>query len=342
MRGDYSFLKPSKPMPELDPPLKVGIVPTPDFTLMSLSCFVEFLRLSGDESDFSRKIYCSWELLSHSYEPVRASCGFPIVPTKLFGDPVAYDYVVVLGGILHSARTIPEDLYNFVRTCVERGSKTVGLCTGQFVLAELGYMTGRRCAVHFSLSPAMTRNFPDVIPVTDAPVVVDGDFITCPGGLAAINLAMYLVTNNCGKVRSHKALHYLMADRGFEEMQAMKEDEELGLHSPDRRVVNAVGMMRQKMLEPGSLVEIARAVGATERQLTRLFRKHLRSAPADYWRRMRLNAARWMILNSDRSVTQIAYECGFSDSSHLIHWFKSVYNVTPAKLRRLRADLGVH
>jgi transcriptional regulator GlxA family with amidase domain len=342
MRSDYAFMRPSKTAPVVETRLRIGIAPTPDFTLMSLSCFVEFLRLSADESDFSRQIYCSWDLLSHETEPIRASCGFRMMPTKRFGDPSDYDYVVVHGGLLHSTETVPDELYRFIQSCVEANVPVVGLCTGQFVLAELGYLNEKRCAVHFSLKQAMERKFPDVIAVTDAPVVVDGGFITCPGGLAAINLAMHLVTTHCGSTRSHKALHYLMADRGFEEIQAMRDDSEIGLHCPDRRVVNAVGLMRQRTFEPGSIAGIAQTVGITERELTRLFRKHLRVAPLQYWRGMRLNSAKWMVINSDRPITQIAYECGFTDSSHLIHWFKREFNVTPSKLRRLHTDFGVH
>jgi transcriptional regulator GlxA family with amidase domain len=341
-RADYSFLKPEKTPPDIDVPMKVGIAPTPEFTLMSLASFVEFLRLSSDESDFSRPIYCSWELLSYDHSPIESSCGFPMVPTKIFGDPRDYDYIVVHGGILHGKKPYPDALYQFVELAIESKVPVIGLCTGQFVLAELGVLNGRRCAVHFSLSSAMNRNFPEVIPVTNMPVVVDGPYITCPGGLASINLALHLVGENCGKSRAHKALHYLMADRGFDEMQALKDEEEIGLQCLDRRVVNAVGLMRQKMYETCSVSEIAKDVGATERELSRLFRKHLRSSPGEYWRQMRLKAAHWMVLNNDRSITQIAYECGFTDSSHMIYWFKRVYGVTPAKLRKLHADFGVH
>lgn len=87
----------------------------------------------------------------------------------------------------------------------------VGLCTGQFVLAELGLLAGRRCVVHFSLLPTLQHHFPDVVGVSDASVVEDGGFITCPGGLAPVNLARHLVTNHCGKTRGDKALHYLIA-----------------------------------------------------------------------------------------------------------------------------------
>ena len=64
MQPDLAYLGPSRPAPEAGTPLRVGIAPTPDFTLMSLSCFVEFLRQSADERDHSRQVYCAWDLLS--------------------------------------------------------------------------------------------------------------------------------------------------------------------------------------------------------------------------------------------------------------------------------------
>jgi transcriptional regulator GlxA family with amidase domain len=342
MRADYSFLSPSKPPPELVRPLRIGIAPTPDFTLMSLAGFVEFLRLSSDESDFSRQIYCSWDLLSHDDQPIRSSCGFPMVPTRMFpADPAEYDYIVVHGGLLHSKARVPDALYEFVRLTAIKNVPIIGLCTGQFVLAELGLLAGRRCAVHFSLVLALRQNFPDIVAVTDGAFVRDGNFISCPGGLASINLAMHLVSEHCGKSRSHKALHYLMADRGFDEIKATHEDD-IGLKCLDGRVVNAVGLMRQNLYELSSVANIALNVGASERELARLFRKHLRVSPAEYWRQLRLKAARWMVINSDRSMTQIAYECGFSDSAHMIHWFKRSYSVTPARLRRMHSEFGIH
>ena len=342
MQPDLAYLGPSRPAPQIDTPLRVGIAPTPDFTLMSLSCFVEFLRLSADERDYSRQVYCAWDLLSHDNQPIRSSCGFPMVPTRRFGDPRDYDYIVVHGGILHGTTPVPEALVTFVEAAVAAGVPVIGLCTGQFVLARLGLLEGRLCAVHFSLAAALQQLHPQVIPVTDRPVVRDGGFITCPGGLASINLAMQLVTEHCGSVRSDKTLHYLMADRGFDEMQALKQNREIGLKCPDQRVVNAVGLMHQRLYETGTVADIAKAVSVSERELTRLFNQHLRTPPALYWRQIRLKAAHWLVLNSDRSITQIAYECGFTDSSHLIHWFKRAYQMTPSRLRTVRKQLGVH
>jgi AraC-like DNA-binding protein len=48
---------------------------------------------------------------------------------------------------------------------------------------------------------------------------------------------------------------------------------------------------------------------------------------------MRLRYARWLLLNTEKRITVIAYECGFADSAHFIRGFKEVYGVTPGRLR---------
>lgn len=340
LQRDYAPLGPSKPPPDIISPLRVGIVVTPNFTLMPLGCFTDFLRLAGDESDYSRRIYCDWDLLSHTLDPVRASCGLELTPGRIYGDPRDYDVIVVHGGILHGDHKVPTELYDFVLSAARLGVSLAANCSGSFVLAEAGLLSGKRCAVHFSLAGVLRQTFPDVIPVTDRPVVADGNVITCPGGLASIRLAMYLVANACGESRAHKAFHYLLGDQGFEK-EAAVEEQDIGLKCEDRRVANAIGLMRQKMYELCSVAEIAASVGTSERELSRLFQKHLQVAPSQYWRQMRLKAARWMVLNSDRSIAQIAYECGFTDCAHLVNWFRRTYHITPAKLRRSHRELGL-
>ena len=340
--ADYSTLLPKKQPPEITPSLKVGIVLPPNFTLMSLACFVEFLRLASDEQDFSRQIYCSWSLLSHDWSPIVASCGFAIQPTALYDDQNSdYDYLIVHGGPLHSERDIPQQLYDFVEQNHTQGIPIVGLCTGQFILSEMGLMDGRKCAVHFSLEHIMREQFPEVFPISDQPVVEDGNFLSCPGGLAALNLAARLVGDNCGQTRVDKVMHYLMADPGAVERQTtMQGISDIGLNCIERRVSHAVSLMHQQMYGGISIAEIASHVGTSERELTRLFNKHLDKPPGEYWRDIRLKAAHWMVINTDRSMAQIAYECGFTDSSHLIRWFKRRYGETPSKLRSLRNDLS--
>lgn len=337
---DYSHLGPTKLPPLIKTPLRVGIVPTPHFTLMSLGCIIDVLRLAGDESDFSRQVYCTWDVLSHDDMPITASCGMQIHPTKIFGDPSEFDYIIVHGGILHNNERPCATTYEFVETAARMGVKLVGCCTGTVVLAELGLLNGKRCAVHFDLIGTIRRYFSEAVPVTDSSVVCDGNIITSPGGLAAVNLAMFLVAEACGESRSQKAYHYLLGDRGFESVNSTV-DHDPRLKCLDRRVEHAVELMRQKLYELCSVSDIAASVGTSERELSRLFRRHLQISPALFWRQMRLKSAKWFLLNSDRSIAQIAYECGFADSAHFVRGFKREYNTTPSRFRRSHWSLGV-
>ena len=246
-KRDYSFLGPLKPSPPIKPLLRIGIAPTPDFTLFSLSNLVEFLRHAADESDFSRQLYCSWSLLSHNFDKIRSSCGFEITPNELFGDPsVPLTILSSTVGCYILKPPYPMSFTQFILEVMRHNVPLIGLCSGQFLFAELGLMNGRKCAVHFSHEMAVRKLFPEVIPVTTKPFVKDGSFITCPGGLATLSLAMALVSAHCGISRVNKVLHYFMADSSMEEVQELLlNGKEPSLNCTDRRVTRAVGLMHQ-------------------------------------------------------------------------------------------------
>lgn len=341
-RRDYAFLAPRREPPDVEPLLRIGIAPAPDFTLFALANLVEFLRHAADESDYSRQIYCSWKILSRDRGKIRSSCGFEVEPTGLYSDSERFDYVVVLVGLLQSPAPIPDELYEFILELRRRDVPLVGLCAGQFLLAELGLLDGRKCAVHFIHEAAVRKLFPHVIPITSEPFVRDGPYITCPGGFATLHLAKRLVTEHCGISRSQKVLHYWNTGGANGDVpETLADLGDPGMSCSDSRVRKAVGLMHQQSIETVTVEEIAQRVGTTKRELTRLFNRHLNSPPAEYWRTLRLNAARWMTVNTDRSVAQIAYECGFTDSSHLVRWFRKAFGTTPTGMRRIHRDLSV-
>jgi transcriptional regulator GlxA family with amidase domain len=104
----------------------------------------------------------------------------------------------------------------------------------------------------------------------------------------------------------------------------------------DWRVEHAVDLMRHRVREP----LFHRATGrGTWNQLNRAVLDHVGTSPAPFWRNLRLEHTRWRLLNSSRTITEISYECGFSDASHFSRWFKKTYGETPASYRDRRARL---
>jgi len=60
------------------------------------------------------------------------------------------------------------------------------------------------------------------------------------------------------------------------------------------------------------------------------------AAVAAPWREMRPSHAPWPLLDTPRAVTQVAFECGFSDRSHFARWSKRAYGESPHRFRQRR------
>ena len=101
-------------------------------------------------------------------------------------------------------------------------------------------------------------------------------------------------------------------------------------------------MLRQSLREPMPAEELANRLAASRRQLDRAFKNKTGRTPIALWREMRLEHARWRLMNSSYTVTQIAHECGFADSAHFIRWFKKQFGETPQAYRESRRRKNFH
>ena len=321
-----------------DPDISIAFVLSPDFTVLPLAGFIDAVRHSADEGDRSRQIYCRWTVLSANDQPIRSSCGIEIIPWGPLVDPDRYDYVVIVGGLLQSMdRQFPETL-EFIRAAAGISCPIIGLCTGSFVMAEAGLMRGRRCAIHTHHRHEFITRYPDSIPVINEIYVSDGPFITCPGGTAAIDLAVDILCERCGRSRGMKSLTALVVDehRSAHHVARLphRDFEECG----NWRVEQAVRVMRHNLGTQMKIRDIATEIGSTILQLERAFKRHTKMTPLELWRDMRLQHARWRLLNSTRSIAEIAFECGFADSSHFSRWFRAKFGEPPQRYRTLRAS----
>ena len=330
------MLEPPNPSTDIDPDIRLAFILTPAFTIMPLAGFIDAVRHSADETDRSRQIFCTWEVLSADLEPVTSSAGLSITPWKLYEDAGTYDYLVIVGGLLDQLHEIAPETLTFIKEQYQKGVKLVGLCTGSFAIAKTGLLDGKRAAIHAHHRPEFLEMFPEAFPVENELYVSDGGIVTCPGGTAAIDLAVEILIEHCGRSRGMKGLSALVVDehRSAHAVGRVpyQDLEECG----NWRVEQAVKIMRQKLREPDTTKRLAQMLGSTVRQLNRVFRQHAKATPQEVWRDMRLLHARWRLLNSKRTITQIAYECGFADSSHFSRWFKSKFGETPRSYREKR------
>ncbi|MDR1678081.1 MAG: GlxA family transcriptional regulator [Deltaproteobacteria bacterium] len=314
-------------------PLKVGFALVPDFTLMAFTGFVEVLRQAADVGDRSRPIWCSWTVMSHSLEPIKSSCGVEVSPWELYRDPTDFDYVILVGGLVKSLDSVPKELLTYLTRAVKSGVTIIGLCTASFILAQAGLLKGRRCCLHWYHLQDFKERYENVIPVMDELFIEDQGLITSPGGTATIDLALYLIARHFGDEKVVKVLRHLVQDwnRPMTHSQVPYLGDSLELI--DQRVRKVTVYMEKNLSVPLSIDQMAKEVGVSSRQLERLFISSLKDSPAGYFRKLRLRRAHWLLHHSDISVTEIALECGFNNSSHLAKRYKDFFGHSPSYSR---------
>ncbi|MEZ0574763.1 helix-turn-helix transcriptional regulator [Halodesulfovibrio aestuarii] len=101
-------------------------------------------------------------------------------------------------------------------------------------------------------------------------------------------------------------------------------------------------ILMEDMVTPPSLLDLAVRVGMNKTQLNKTFRDVFGDTVFGVLRSERLKCARKMLEDGASSVTDVAYECGFSSPSHLTKAFTEEFGVRPKQYQTavLNQQLG--
>lgn len=322
------------------PRLRVGFVLAEHFTLSAFSLFVDHLRLAADKDDRSRPVHCTWQIVASGVQAIRSSCGVSVMRDAPLGEPRAFDYIVVVGGLLHGHQQVDAATLQWLQRAAAEGIPLIGVCTGTFILCRAGLMKHRPVCVSWYHRQDFIEAFPDHDVVSDRMFLDDGDRITCSGGSGAADVALHLIDRSLGRSAGMKASHILLMERYLRpEKQARLQPRPPTVSDATMTVANqhvqrAILHMEQNMDRPLSVAQLASQLGISSRQLERLFHNNLGRKPQDFYRMLRLRYARALLESGQANVTNVAIESGFSDCSHFSRHFKLVYGISPSKCYR--------
>ena len=131
---------------------------------------------------------------------IRAAGGLRLQTAALPPPAIcAFDTVLVAGGPGVQKARRDMQLLNWIRA-VEPGVQRLGsVCTGAYVVAEAGLLTGKSATTHWRYEGDFAAQFPQVRLNIDAMFVRDGKLFSSAGGAAGIDLALSLVDEDFGR-----------------------------------------------------------------------------------------------------------------------------------------------
>ncbi|BCH67614.1 MULTISPECIES: GlxA family transcriptional regulator [Rhizobium/Agrobacterium group] len=320
--------------------LKIGFVLARSFTLSAFALFVDTLRLASDEFDRSGRVLADWDVLGSTRHLITSSCGVQVAPTSdLVEDPSQFQFIVVVGGLLNKEQPIDRETAAFLKKAAAKNVKLIGVCTGSFILAELGLMKSHRTCVSWLHYNAFRERFPDLQVRSDRIFNLDRTRGSCVGGSSAADMAALIVRRHISKDAERNALEVLHIEKARSAL-AIQTRKPLSIECNDPRIRATLIMMEQHIEGNLPIQDLAAAVGLSRRQLERLFMNETKNSPAMIYRRVRLERAKHLLVQSKAPLVEIALEVGFGNASHFAKVFAQTFGQSPTGLRTaIRATL---
>lgn len=75
--------------------------------------------------------------------------------------------------------------------------------------------------------------------------------------------------------------------------------------------------------------KVAEEVGISERYLRNLFSQYLNLSPLDYLNQIRINKAVELLRNTEMSIKEVCFQCGFQSPQYFSRIFKQQMGVSP-------------
>ena len=127
-------------------------------------------------------------------------------------------------------------------------------------------------------------------------------------------------------------LYYLILESLIADFQIQTENES-GKETKEELIGELLQYVLSNYRKELSVTDIAQQFFISRSQASRLIRRYTGKNFPDFLKELRLKAVRHELEYSDRSVTEIAMNCGFSSLSVLNRTFREVYQMTPTEYR---------
>lgn len=250
-------------------------------------------------------------------------------------DEVKKTDLIILPAIIGDMTAALETNKDFIPWIVSqhhRGAELASLCAGAFFLASTGLLNGKKCSTHWIFANTFRNMFPEV-ELADDKVITDENGIYSSGGAnSSWNLLLYLIEKYTNREMAVLASKYFAVeiDRHSQSPFIMFQ----GQSEHDDESIKKVQLFIEKNFrEKLTVDQLCDKFAIARRSLERRFKKATHNTTVEYIQRVKIEAAKKGLESTRKSVNEIMYEVGYSDTKAFRNVFKKVTGLTPVAYR---------
>ncbi|MEM9573918.1 MAG: GlxA family transcriptional regulator [Pseudomonadota bacterium] len=302
--------------------MKIDVLLFEHFSNHCLANTIEPIRAANALAD--EALY-QWRYVSLDGGEVVSSSGLPVATEKLdvLGEKVDLLFAMPSYGFRELATPV---LCSALRQAEQRTKTMVGFDTGAWLFAAAGLLDGKKATIHSAILDEFSEQFLSVSVRSDR-FVIDGDYMTCGGAMAAFDLALHLIGIQYGAMLKHDVEAFFLYQNEPPDLIDHKNN------SRSTLVRRALRTMDDNLETSLTIQQIAQQLDTNVKELQRRFSRSLGMTPAQVLRHKKLNHAKTLLLSTQMPIAEITVRCGYENASAMTRAFKQKFGSSPLSYR---------
>jgi len=213
-----------------------------------------------------------------------------------------------------------------------RGAEVASLCVGAFLLASTGLLDGKQCSTHWAFANEFRAMFPNV-ELKDGSVITEENHVYSSGGAHSYwNLLLYLVEKYTDRETAILASKFFAVDIDRDSQSAFMMFQGQKNHV-DEEIKQAQQYIEVNYQDKIAVEELADRFAIGRRSFERRFKKATNNTVVEYLQRVRIEAAKRRFESSRKSINEVMYDVGYTDTKAFRDVFKKITGLTPVEYR---------
>jgi len=293
-----------------------------------------FNQINGIVGSQGGKPVFDVQLVGLARETKQDSGLFTVNPEVLI-DQVESTDIIIIPAIHNEPDEALKRNQEFIPWIIEQykqGAEVASLCVGAYLLAATGLLKGKKCSTHWAHAASFRNMYPEVDLVDDRIMTAEDGIYTSGGAYSYLNLLLYLIEKNTNREVAVLASKMFMIDIDRDSQSPFIIFEGQKDHG-DELVREAQQIIEDSYNQKIAVDELASMVALSRRTFERRFKKSTANTVYEYIQRVKVEAAKKQLEMGRKTVTEVMYDVGYSDTKSFRELFKRVTGMSPVDYR---------
>jgi AraC family transcriptional activator FtrA len=249
--------------------------------------------------------------------------------------------LIIVPGWRGAQTPVPDALCEALRKAHKNGARIASICSGVFVLAAAGLLTGKPATTHWRYTDMLAEMYPEITVNPDVLFVEAEGVYSSAGSAAGLDLGLHIIRQDYGaQVAASVARRLVLpAQRDGGQRQFIPRPE------PKARIGAGLADLqdgiRAALNESWPVARMAQVAGTSGRTLARRFHEELGTTPLNWLKAERVGRAAELLEQAETPLADVWDICGFGSAESFRRDFRNIMGVAPVRYRE-RLGVGGH